>query len=318
MSKPAAFLATLWLLVFTEPAWAIKKGAPATAYPEAVVLTADGFIPCSGVLVAPKVVLTAGHCSLGAQTKSYDVIAPNAPDSSGKAQQAHGSNDWTPYDKDPKTSSDIRLIFLDSAISITQYPTIASGKVASGTKVVDVGRSLDGTITENDYVSGEVMLGEDGSSLGLPFNYQALPDVSEDGDSGGPIELEDGSHTVVALVDTDTVEQQITETTPIDLVVRLDLVRDRIEAQIASPDAGTGTSDAGNGAPSSNANSSGGCAVGSRNGLDLSGMAAIILAIVAGSRRRSRPALYAIGFSKKRSAVCPPGRALAKSSPRSQ
>jgi Trypsin len=239
MGKPTTFFVALWVLTIATPAHAIKGGTPATAFPEAIVLTAGGFVPCSGVLVSPTAVLTAGHCSLGSTVApSFDIVAPNALDSSGKPQTAHGSHDWSPYTNDPKKSSDVRLVFLDSPITIDHYPTIAVAEVAAGTKVVDVGRALNGTITQTDYVSPEVTINGDASSLGLPFNYQATPDISEDGDSGGPIELEDGSHTIVALVDTDTVEQSITEATPIDMFVRLDLVRDRILAELADPDGG--------------------------------------------------------------------------------
>lgn len=243
MGKPTTFLAALWVpaivLTIASPAYAIKNGTPATAFPEAIVLTANGFVPCSGVLLSPTVVLTAGHCSLGATVApSFTITAPNAPDSSGKPQTSTSSHDWSPYNNDVKTSSDVRLVFLDAPITIATYPTIQKAEAAAGTKVVDVGRTLNGSITQTDYVSPEVIINGDASSLGLPNNYQATPDISEDGDSGGPIELEDGSHTLVALVDTDTIEQNITETTPIDMFVRLDLVHDQILAEMEVPDGG--------------------------------------------------------------------------------
>jgi hypothetical protein len=239
MGKPTTIFTTLWVLTFASPAYAIKNGTPATAFPEAIVLTANGFVPCSGVLLSPTVVLTAGHCSLGSTVApSFAVTAPNAPDATGKPQTSTSSHDWSPYNDDVKTSSDVRLVFLDTPITIATYPTIQKTEVAAGTKVVDVGRALNGTITQTDYVSPEVVINGDASSLGLPNNYQATPDISEDGDSGGPIELEDGSHTLVALVDTDTVEQHISEPTPIDMFVRLDLVHDQILAEMEVPDGG--------------------------------------------------------------------------------
>jgi len=218
---------------------AIVNGTPATAYPEAVVVTASGIIPCSGVLLAPRVVLSAGHCR--STTKAYAVRAPNAGQ-----QEATGSSDWTTFDGAAATSSDTLLIFLDSAIELPNYPTIAAGEAASGTQVVDVGRALNGTITSNVYASSTVTLDGNATPLGFPFNYQATPDISQDGDSGGPIELAgEPAHTVVAIVDTDTVEQGITETTPIDLFARLDVVRAEIVDQIAMhADAGAAPVDA--------------------------------------------------------------------------
>jgi len=92
MGKPTTFFVALWVLTIAAPAHAIKQGTPATAFPEAILLTANGFVPCSGVLLSPTAVLTAGHCSLGSTVApSFDVVAPNAPDSSGKPQTAHAS-----------------------------------------------------------------------------------------------------------------------------------------------------------------------------------------------------------------------------------
>lgn len=214
---------------------AIENGSPATAYPEAVVVMAGALLPCSGVLLAPRVVLTAGHCR--SSTKSYAVSAPNAP-----AQGATGSDDWTTYTGDPASSSDTLLIFLDSSIDLPSYPSIAAGQVAAGTQVVDIGRTLNDVITDLLYVSAPVTVHGTGAALGFPFNYQALPDVSQGGDSGGPIELAGaGSHTLVAIVDTDTLEQGVPEGTPIDLFARLDVVRDAILLQVASHPDGAAT-----------------------------------------------------------------------------
>jgi len=207
---------------------AIVGGTAASAYPEAVVVTSSGLIPCSGVVLAPRAVLTAGHCR--SLTKSYAVLAPNA-----KGQQATGSADWTSYTGDPAASSDTLLIFLDAPIELASYPVIGATEVAGGTSVVDIGRTLNGVISMSDYVSPPVKILGPGDSLGFPWNYQAQPDISQDGDSGGPIEIPGSTpHTVVAIVDTDTVEQNVTVSSPIDLFARLDLVRTTILAQIAA------------------------------------------------------------------------------------
>ena len=80
-------------------------------------------IPCSGAVLAPRVVLTAGHCR--SATKTYAVAAPNAGN-----QQSTASSDWTTYNGDPATSSDTLLLFLDTPIVLTSYPQIASEPVA--------------------------------------------------------------------------------------------------------------------------------------------------------------------------------------------
>ena len=68
-----------------------------------------------------------------------------------------------------------------------------------------------------------------------------------------------GTHTIVAIVDTDTVEQNIAETTPIDLFARIDLVKGAIEQQIAHPPANGG--DAGSSGTGTTKGGGGGCSV---------------------------------------------------------
>jgi hypothetical protein len=218
----------------------IQMGSPATMYPEAVYVLAAGFIPCSGVVLAPKVVLTAGHC--GATNKKYVVTAPHAGN-----QVANGSDDWSPFTGSAAKTPDVRLIFLDTPIHLASYPVVSKTVAAPGTKVVDVGRTLNGSIEDNDYVSPTVTIQGTATKLGFPFNYEAQPDISEDGDSGGPIEILGAKvHEIIGIVDTDTVEQNIPEKTPIDMFARLDGVASDIEAQVAArgSDAGT-TADAG-------------------------------------------------------------------------
>ena len=210
----------------------IQGGTVATDYPEAVFVTSDGFIPCSGVLLAPKVVLSAGHCR--GNGTSFVVTAPNAGNAS-----VTGSRSWSLFDDSVATSSDVLLIFLDDPITLDAYPTLSPTEVAPNTSVVDIGRTLNGSINTDDYVSPPVTIEGDASSLGFPFNYEALPDISEDGDSGGPIMLA-GTHTIVAIVDTDTIEQNISEATPIDLFARIDLVKDSIDAQMGAANSSDG------------------------------------------------------------------------------
>jgi hypothetical protein len=258
----------------------IANGTPATSYPEAVYVTASGFLPCSGVLLGPAVVLTAGHCR--SLSSAYSVTAPNA-----SGQTSTASRDWTLYDDDQQSSSDTLLIFLDTPIIIDVYPTLASTPVATGTTVIDIGRTLNGTIETNDYVSAPVTILGPATALGFPWHYEAQPDSSQDGDSGGPIEIDGPApRLVVAIVDTDTVEQGINEEEPIDLFERVDLVHDAIEAQIAAHagDAGP-VVDGGSTAPSRG----GGCAVvPSRASFDWMSRDLVLLATIAARGRRRK------------------------------
>jgi hypothetical protein len=239
---------------------AIMGGKPATQYPEAVYVLVAGFIPCSGVVLAPRVVLTAGHCK--ATNETYIVTAPHAGN-----QVAHGNADWSPFTGEAAKTPDVRLIFLETPIHLASYPVLSKTEVPAGTEVVDLGRTLNGSIDDDDYVSPPVKILGPATRLGFPFNYEAQPDISEDGDSGGPIELVESSgsaaHTVVGIVDTDTIEQDITEATPIDLFARIDVVYADIEAQIASHGTDAGSSrdaggDGGSSAPPAPSQSGGG------------------------------------------------------------
>src|SRR5262245_50831231 len=72
----------------------IKGGTEATAYPQAVLIDMDGGASgyCSGSLIAPRLVLTAGHCAYG--FGSFEVSAPYASPPQ-TATSSHGETyDW--------------------------------------------------------------------------------------------------------------------------------------------------------------------------------------------------------------------------------
>src|SRR5262245_6669487 len=101
---------------------AILDGVPATDFPEAVLVNSD-FGACSGVLVRPDIVLTAGHCITTG--KSWVVIAPN-PEPSAVSVAALGGK---VFDKtnDPDLAGqqhDVGLLVLASPIDIQAFPVL--------------------------------------------------------------------------------------------------------------------------------------------------------------------------------------------------
>lgn len=170
----------------------IVGGSKATAYPEAALVDMNGSA-CSGALIAPKVVLTAGHCIGGS---SYTVTLPFA-----NGQKASGSGMVYDYNNssqyvDPNTH-DVGLIVLNKALSIAKFPLIANTKIPDGTKTQNIGRINNGSFSNTALFISQPISVKDAKNSGFPFDYIAS-EVIQSGDSGGPVVVAN-THNIVAV-----------------------------------------------------------------------------------------------------------------------
>lgn len=170
----------------------IIGGQIARQYSSAVLVDSDRGA-CSGAVIAPRVVLTAGHCVRGATR--WNVTAPFAG-----TQRARSTRSWTKYTAtsgavNPR-SIDVAVLVLDTPIVLEAYPTVASEPARPGTKVRNVGRVRNGVVSNDVLFVGREVTLERGLPSGYPNAYIA-DQLVESGDSGGP--AFDGEGRIVAV-----------------------------------------------------------------------------------------------------------------------
>ncbi len=171
----------------------------ASMFPESALIGMDGGWICSGSVIAPRVVLTAGHCVEG--RSSFTITTPYAKGSHGQPQTRYATGKWTNYHSvnsgyvNPN-SPDIGLLFVDTPFWLPVWPTLSS-TARYGSQAVNVGRINNGTASySNLYVGMPLTLT---SPYGYPYSYgYASSGVTQSGDSGGPMFLT-GTHTIVAV-----------------------------------------------------------------------------------------------------------------------
>jgi len=203
----------------------IISGSLASDHPEAALITLTrggaGF-ECSGAVIAPRVVLTAGHCVVGMD--SWTVTAPFV--STQKIRGTGEALDWVDdgsHHVNPG-QHDVGLIYLDEPIVLDRYPALGEQTVPDGTTVVNIGRILDGTLSSSQMFVSKPLTVQSAAGLGLPMDYVAEK-VIEEGDSGGPVEVSGTYPHLIAAVNSGA--------GGLEVLARVDLVKGWIDQRIA-------------------------------------------------------------------------------------
>lgn len=205
----------------------IVGGTTASAYPEAVLLdmyTAGASYPsmiCSASVIAPRVVLTAGHCVEG--MAKWRAKAPFAGNQSAYASSG-ATYDWAGVTGETVAPNkhDVGLVFLDTPITLSTYPTVMSTGSAIGTQIVNIGRIQNGTASNTSLFVGASVAIQDGAKIGYPYSYYTS-EIIQPGDSGGP-DVIAGTHKIAAVNSGAGSGTQV--------LARVDLVYSWIDAQV--------------------------------------------------------------------------------------
>lgn len=170
----------------------IIGGSKATAYPEAALINMNGSA-CSGALIAPKVVLTAGHCIVSG---SVSVVLPFAGN-----QTSTGKGSVLDYNSESQyvdpNSHDVGVYVLDKALSVASLPLVADIGIPDGTSVQNIGRIDNGKLSNTALFISKPLTVKDATGSGFPFDYIAS-EVIQPGDSGGPVVVAN-THNIVAV-----------------------------------------------------------------------------------------------------------------------
>jgi secreted trypsin-like serine protease len=186
----------------TSSVYALKgrSNREANDHPEAVLLLSKSSahhksVSGSGALIARNVVLTAAHCVEGFD--HWDILAPYAKNGPAKASAKIAK--VHPQHKGGNFEHDLAVIILDSPIDIDRkYPTLYGGNLFPiNTKLVALGRVDKGTISTAKLFKAEVPLSPFPGNLNV---YGGNPQVSEKGDSGGPVFVAGKEREIVAVI----------------------------------------------------------------------------------------------------------------------
>jgi secreted trypsin-like serine protease len=198
------------------PAAAVTYGTPDTEHDYVGLLVfydAEGtpLWRCTGTLISPTVVLTAGHCTYGADSAQFflqDTMPSTYPYSGGITGDPYT---YPLYDDAAFYTNDVGVVVLDKRVTLREVSdygelpdvgTVEDLLAEPSQLLTIVGYGLQGVVkpvasAERTRYQGTVMLIEATSSLAgtYSFRFTATPAQSHSGggcfgDSGGPVFIE--------------------------------------------------------------------------------------------------------------------------------
>lgn len=194
---PSMIAALAVALVTVSTAAAITGGAvDGDAHPYVGALVVNGSVQCSGVLVAPTVFATAGHC--GADGTRVSVSFDSKLD--GGWTLLHGT-----LEADPSKGADLAVVVLDAPAGVSPATLPAAGSAGSlgkGALVTSVGYGYSSEAADGSFVYDGFRRAASSPILSVAKSMLKLSTSTSGpcmGDSGGP---QLSGHTVLSVTST--------------------------------------------------------------------------------------------------------------------